>query len=243
MKQGIWTITEQKQLTRDVFLMRLEGDASDITRPGQFINIKLDGMYLRRPISVCDWDDGGVTIIYKVVGKGTEFMSRMSAGDTLDVLSGLGNGFDVTASGDAPVVIGGGVGVPPMYGLAKALAAQGKKVSAVLGFNTSADTFFIDEFKKICADVRVTTVDGSLGERGFVTDALVKMDYSYLYTCGPEPMLKAVWDKSTAGGQFSFEERMGCGFGACMGCSCKTKYGNKRICKDGPVLAKEEIIW
>lgn len=243
MKQGIWTITEQKQLTRDVFLMRLEGDASDITRPGQFINIKLDGMYLRRPISVCDWDDGGVTIIYKVVGKGTEFMSRMSEGDTLDVLSGLGNGFDVTASGDAPVVIGGGVGVPPMYGLAKALAAQSKQVSAVLGFNTSADAFFIDEFKKICADVRVTTVDGSLGERGFVTDALVKMDYSYLYTCGPEPMLKAVWDKSTAGGQFSFEERMGCGFGACMGCSCKTKYGNKRICKDGPVLAKEEIIW
>ena len=243
MKQGIWTISEQRRIARDVYLMKLVGDASDITRPGQFINIKLDGMYLRRPISVCDWNSDEVTIIYKTVGKGTELMSRMDRGDKLDVLSGLGNGFDVSLSGENPVVIGGGVGVPPMYGLAKALAKQGKYVSAVLGFNTSEDAFFIDEFKKICGDVRVTTVDGSMGVRGFVTDALRDMEYSYLYTCGPEPMLKAVWNTSNSSGQFSFEERMGCGFGACMGCSCKTKYGNKRICKDGPVLVKEEIIW
>ena len=243
MKQGIWTIRDNRQIARDVFLMRLEGDATDITRPGQFINIKLDGMFLRRPISVCDWNSDGVTVIYKVVGKGTEQMSRMSAGEDLDVLSGLGNGFDISAAGDAPVVIGGGVGVPPMYGVAKKLAESGRCVSAVLGFNTAADVFFVDEFKKICHDVRITTADGSLGQRGFVTDALADMQYSYLYTCGPEPMLKAVWDRSTSGGQYSFEERMGCGFGACMGCSCKTKYGNKRICKDGPVLVREELIW
>ena len=243
MKQEIWTLTEQRQLTHDVFLMKLAGDASHITRPGQFINIKLDGLFLRRPISVCDWDEESVTIIYKVVGRGTEQMSSMKAGEKLDILSGLGNGFDISTSGDTPVVIGGGVGVPPMYGLAKALAKKGCRVSAVMGFNTDKDAFFIDEFKKICDDVRVTTVDGSLGTRGFVTDALAQMDYSYLYTCGPEPMLRAVYDKSVSGGQFSFEERMGWGFGACMGCSCKTKYGNKRICKDGPVLVKEEIIW
>lgn len=243
MKQGIWTILEQKELARDIFLMKLSGDTSDVTRPGQFINIKLDGSFLRRPISICDWDADGLTIIYKVVGRGTEQMSRMSKGLSLDILSGLGNGFDISDSGDAPVVIGGGVGVPPMYGVAKALAEKGCRVSAVLGFNTESDAFFIDEFKKICADVRVTTVDGSLGQKGFVTDALVNMDHSYVYTCGPEPMLRAVYDTSKSSGQFSFEERMGCGFGACMGCSCKTKYGNKRICKDGPVLVKEEIIW
>ena len=243
MKQGIWTIRDNRQIARDVFLMQLEGDATDITRPGQFINIKLDGMFLRRPISVCDWNSDGVTVIYKVVGKGTEYMSRMSAGESLDVLSGLGNGFDISAAGDTPVVIGGGVGVPPMYGVAKKLAENGRRVSAVLGFNTAADVFLVDEFKKICDEVRVTTADGSLGQKGFVTDALADIQYSYLYTCGPEPMLKAVWDRSMSGGQYSFEERMGCGFGACMGCSCKTKYGNKRICKDGPVLVREEIIW
>ena len=225
--------------------MVLEGDVSDLTATGQFINIRLDGLFLRRPISVCDWDAeaGTVTIIYKVVGKGTEQMRGMVAGQTLDVLTGLGNGYDLTVSGNHPVLLGGGVGVPPLYALAKALIAQGKTVSVILGFNTAEEIFYEKEFAALGAHVTVTTVDGSLGVKGFVTDALASIDYTYFYTCGPEPMLKAVWRASTTSGQFSFEERMGCGFGACMGCSCKTLTGYKRICKDGPVLRKEEILW
>ena len=225
--------------------MVLEGDVSDLTATGQFINIRLDGLFLRRPISVCDWDAeaGTVTIIYKVVGKGTEQMRGMGAGQTLDVLTGLGNGYDLTVSGNHPVLLGGGVGVPPLYALAKALIAQGKTVSVILGFNTAEEIFYEKEFAALGAHVTVTTVDGSLGVKGFVTDALASIDYTYFYTCGPEPMLKAVWRASTTSGQFSFEERMGCGFGACMGCSCKTLTGYKRICKDGPVLRKEEILW
>jgi len=220
----------------------LAGDVSGITAPGQFINLKLDGFYLRRPISVYDTDEGSVTIIYKVVGDGTEAMSKYEAGKVLDVLVGLGNGFDTNLSGDKPVVIGGGVGVPPMFKLAKELIKEGKKVTAILGFNTAKEIFAAEEFVKIGCDVKVTTVDGSVGTKGFVTDAL-DFDYTYTYCCGPEPMLKAVYNNSATSGQYSFEERMGCGFGACMGCTCKTKYGNKRICKDGPVLVKEEIIW
>lgn len=225
--------------------MVLEGDVSDLTATGQFINIRLDGLFLRRPISVCDWDAeaGTVTIIYKVVGKGTEQMRGMVAGQTLDVLTGLGNGYDLTVSGNHPVLLGGGVGVPPLYALAKALIAQGKTVSVILGFNTAEEIFYEKEFAALGAHVTVTTVDGSYGVKGFVTDALASIDYTYFYTCGPEPMLKAVWRASTTSGQFSFEERMGCGFGACMGCSCKTLTGYKRICKDGPVLRKEEILW
>ena len=242
MKQGIYTIKSNRPLTADVFEMRLLGDTSAITAPGQFVNIKLEGLFLRRPISVCDWDESGLTIIYKVVGKGTEQMSRMTEDEELDVLTGLGNGFDVKKCGEHTVVIGGGVGVPPMYGLAKALLASGRKVTAILGFNKSSEIFYEEEFKALGIETIVTTVDGSYGTKGFVTDALPE-NYDFFCTCGPEPMLKAIYHATKTSGLCSFEERMGCGFGACMGCSCETKYGNKRICKDGPVLEKEEIIW
>ena len=243
MYQGFYEIKSNKKLTDSIFEMILEGDTSSITAPGQFINIKLDGFYLRRPISICDYNDTTITIIYKVVGEGTEVMSKLNAGTELDVLCGLGNGFDTTKSLDKPVLIGGGVGVPPMYNLCKKLIAEGKKVTVILGFNKKDEIFYEDEFKKLGADVKVTTVDGSYGIKGFVTDALKETDYSYFYTCGPMPMFKAIESTAITSGQYSFEERMGCGFGACMGCSCKTKYGNKRICKDGPVLVREEIIW
>ena len=243
MKQSIFTIVENIPLTPLVYKMTLSGDTSDITAPGQFVNIKLDGFFLRRPISVCDAKEGELTIIYKMVGKGTEAMGKMQAGTKLDILTGLGNGYDLTVAGDKPLLIGGGVGVPPMYKLAKELVAMGKKVSVVLGFNTKDELFYEDEFKALGADVYVTTVDGSYGIKGFVTNAMENIDFTYFYTCGPEPMLRAVCKATEKSGQLSFEERMGCGFGACMGCSCKTLTGNKRICKDGPVMRKEEIIW
>ena len=242
MKQGLFQIIENTQLTESVYKMTLRGDVSAITAPGQFVNIKLDGLYLRRPISVCDVGKDTLTIIYKVVGKGTMQMSQMQSG-TLDVLTGLGNGYDMTAAGQKPVLLGGGVGVPPMYLLAKRLIEQGKSVQVILGFNTKDEVFYEDAFKALGADVTVTTVDGSYGIKGFVTDALKNMDYTYFYTCGPEPMLKAVYSASKTSGQMSFEKRMGCGFGACMGCSCKTITGYKRICKEGPVMRKEEILW
>ncbi len=242
MKQSLFTILSNTPLTSNVYKMVLRGDTSAITAPGQFVNIKLEGLYLRRPISVCDVRDDRLTIIYKVVGKGTKQMSEMTEG-TLDVLSGLGNGYDLTVSGDHPVLLGGGVGVPPMYLLAKRLLAQGKTVRVILGFNTRDEVFYEQEFKELGCAVTVTTVDGSYGVKGFVTDALMHMDYTYFYTCGPEPMLKAVYKASTTSGQLSFEKRMGCGFGACMGCSCKTITGYKRICKEGPVMQKEEILW
>ena len=243
MRESIFTITENTQLTSTVFKMKLSGDVSEITSPGQFVNIKLQGLYLRRPISVCDCEDGVLTLIYKVVGKGTEQMAKMTAGEELNVLTGLGNGYNTALSGDKPVLLGGGVGVPPLYMLAKKLIAEGKKVSVVLGFNTKEEIFCEEDFKAIGADVSVATADGSYGVKGFVTDALKDIDYTYFYTCGPEPMLKALYKVTATSGQFSFEERMGCGFGACMGCSCKTITGYKRICKDGPVLEKEEILW
>ena len=243
MKQGLFTIVSNEALTDSVFKMVLEGDTSAITAAGQFVNIQLDGLFLRRPISVCDYDDETLTIVYKVVGKGTEAMSAMAAGQKLDILTGLGNGYDLSLSGEKPVLLGGGVGVPPMYNLAKKLIAEGKKVSVILGFNTKSEIFYEEAFKNLGCDVTVTTVDGSYGVKGFVTTALETMEYTYFYTCGPEPMLKAVYRASTTSGQMSFEERMGCGFGACMGCSCKTLTGNKRICKEGPVMKKEEILW
>ena len=243
MKQGIFEIIENRKIAKNTYLMVLKGDTGDITASGQFINIKLDGLFLRRPISVCEFDGETVTVIKKAVGVGTEAMAKMQAGDKLDVLTGLGNGYDLSKSGDRPLLLGGGAGVPPMYMLAKLLIAEGKKVSVVLGFNSKDEVFFEQEFKALGADVTVTTADGSVGVKGFVTDAMKDIDYSYFYTCGPEPMLKAIDKAAVTSGQFSFEERMGCGFGACMGCSCKTKYGNKRICKDGPVLQREEIIW
>ena len=241
MKQTIFTITENTALTATVYKMVLAGDTDGITT-GQFVNILLDGLYLRRPISVCDCQGGKLTLVYKVVGKGTAQMAAMTAGQTLDVLTGLGNGYDIAKAGDHPLLLGGGVGVPPLYMLARLLREQGKAVSVVLGFNTADEVFYEQEFKDLGCDVTVTTADGSHGVKGFVTDAL-PADYSYFYTCGPEPMLKAVYRATTTSGQFSFEERMGCGFGACMGCSCKVITGYKRICKDGPVLEKEEILW
>lgn len=243
MKQSIFTVLSNEKIAVNTFKTVLEGDTSAITASGQFVNIKLDGFYLRRPISVCDYDSESLTIIYKVVGKGTEYMSELSEGDKLDILTGLGNGYDLTKSGNNPLLIGGGAGVPPMYNLCRKLMAEGKKPTVIMGFNTSDEIFYEEEFKKLGADVIVATADGSKGVKGFVTDAMKGVSYSYIYTCGPEPMLKAVYNAAESGGQFSFEERMGCGFGACMGCSCETKYGNKRICKDGPVLDKEEIIW
>ena len=242
MKQSIFTIVENKALTKDVFKMILEGDTSAITASGQFVNILLDGLYLRRPISVCDWDDKTLTIVYKVVGKGTEQMSKMAAGKELDILTGLGNGYDLTKAGEKPVLLGGGVGVPPMYGCAKKLVELGIKPTVILGFNVKDEIFYEEEFKALGCDVTVTTVDGSYGVKGFVTNALPE-NYTHFYTCGPEPMLKAVYKATNTSGQMSFEERMGCGFGACMGCSCKTLTGYKRICKDGPVMMKEEIKW
>ena len=243
MKKVLLTVIENKALTESVYQMKLQGDVSDVTASGQFVNILLEGLYLRRPISVCDCREDLLTIVYKVVGKGTEQMSRMKGGEVLDVLTGLGNGYDLTLAGQEPLLLGGGVGVPPMFLLAKKLIAMGKKVTVILGFNTKSEIFYEEEFKAIGARVIVATADGSYGVKGFVTDAMKDLSYSYFYTCGPEPMLKAVYKASGTEGQFSFEERMGCGFGACMGCSCKTVTGYKRICKDGPVLKKEEILW
>ena len=243
MKQGLFKIIENIPLTDSVYKMVLSGDTSAITQCGQFINIKLEGKYLRRPISVCDRDESTVTILYKVVGSGTEQMADLQVGETLDVLTGLGNGYDTSLSGNNPVLVGGGVGVPPLYMLAKKLINEGKSVSVILGFNTKNEIFYENEFKALGATVYVTTVDGSYGTKGFVTDALCNIEYSYFYSCGPEPMLKALYRASKTSGQLSFEERMGCGFGACMGCSCKTITGYKRICKDGPIMLKEEILW
>ena len=243
MKQSIFKVLSNEALTSSVYRMTLEGDTSAITAPGQFVNIRLEGKFLRRPISVCDWDEGKLTLVYKVVGHGTAQMAAMTPGQVLDILTGLGNGYDLTLTGENPVLVGGGVGVPPMYGLAKHLRALGKPVQVILGFNTKEEIFYEDAFKALGCTVYVTTADGSYGIPGFVTDALKDLNYSHFCACGPEPMLKALYKASRTSGQMSFEERMGCGFGACMGCSCKTLTGNKRICKEGPVMKKEEILW
>ena len=243
MKQSMFRIRSNEALTDSVYKMVLEGDTSAITAPGQFVNIQLSGKFLRRPISVCDYDAETLTIVYKVVGAGTEQMSEMVPGTELDILTGLGNGYDVDKCGENVLLIGGGVGVPPMYYLAKKLLEKGKTVTMIMGFNKESEIFCKEDFEAIGAETFVTTVDGSVGIKGFVTDALKDMTYTYFYTCGPMPMFKAIENTAVTSGQYSFEERMGCGFGACMGCSCKTKYGNKRICKDGPVLEREEIIW
>lgn len=242
MNQRILTVTDNVPVARDVYKMHLTGDTSAITRPGQFVNVLLSGLYLRRPISVCDWDENTLTLVYKVVGEGTEKMAAMTGGEKLDILMGLGNGFAPEKAGEAPILIGGGVGIPPLYGLAKRLCAAGKRVTVAMGFASAADVLLEKELLELGCTVKIATVDGSYGEKGFVT-GLLDGDYAYSYACGPIPMLKAVYDTLTCTGEYSFEERMGCGFGACMGCSCKTKYGNKRICKDGPVLVKEEILW
>ncbi len=243
-KKDKYKVKSNTVIAKNVYKMILEGDTSYITSPGQFINIELEGFYLRRPISVCDYDDNSITIIYKVVGNGTRAMSNLKEGAILDILTGLGNGFDKNSSGDSPLLIGGGVGTPPLYNLCKNLIKENKKTIVVIGFGTKDEIFYEDEFKKLGANVYVSTVDGSYGTKGLVTDVIKNLnDYTYYYACGPKNMLKSVYDLIKVDGELSFEERMGCGFGACMGCSCKTKYGNKRICKDGPVFKKEEIIW
>ena len=245
MEQRNFTVAENTKLAAGTYRMVLTGDTSAITRPGQFVDIRLEGRFLRRPISVCSWTVDSLTLIYKTVGAGTEQMSAMAPGTVLDVLTGLGNGFDVTKGSRRELLVGGGVGVPPLYNLAKRLLADGREVAVVLGFNTAAEVFYRDEFAQLGCRVVVATADGTEGVRGFVTDAIREsgLTYDYFYACGPLPMLRALSDATKCSGQLSFEERMGCGFGACMGCSCKTKYGNKRICKEGPVLTKEEVIW
>lgn len=243
MKQSIFKITSNEKIARDIFKMTIAGDTSAITAPGQFVNIKLDGFFLRRPISVCDCVGENLTLIYKTVGRGTERMSRMAAGESLDLLTGLGNGYNTKTSGGSPLLVGGGVGVPPMYMLCKKLVAEGKKVTVVLGFNSKDDVFYEDEFRALGADVHIATADGTYGTKGFVTDVIKNLQYTFFYTCGPEPMFRAMHKMMKTPGQYNFEERMGCGFGACMGCSCKTLTGNKRICKEGPVMESEEIIW
>ena len=242
MKQTVFEIERNEALTEAVCRMDLRGDTGAITAPGQFVNVALEGKYLRRPISVCDVEGDRLTLVYKIVGQGTRQMAGMKAGERLDLLTGLGNGYDLAKSGERPLLLGGGVGVPPLYLLARRLIGQGKRVAVVLGFNTKREVFYEREFRELGASVTVATADGSYGTKGFVTDAMPK-DYTYFYTCGPEPMLKAVYKAAGTDGQFSFEERMGCGFGACMGCSCKTVTGYKRICRDGPVLEKGEILW
>ena len=243
-KRGIYTIGENTKIAKDVYFMTLFGDTSFITAPGQFINIQLEGFFLRRPISICDWNHEKIDIIYKVVGAGTQAMAEMKAGDKLDILTGLGNGFTINSETKAPLVIGGGVGTPPMYNLAKQLIAAGQKPTVILGFTSKDDVFYEEQFKALGCDVYVTTNDGSYGTKGFVTDVIKNLEgYDYFYTCGPEPMLKAISGATECSGQLSFEERMGCGFGGCMGCSCKTLTGYKRICKEGPIMLKEEIIW
>lgn len=244
-KKGIYELLRNEPLTDAVWRMVLRGDTQWITAPGQFVNVALEGRYLRRPISVCDCDAETITLVYKVVGDGTAQMSRLHAGARLDLLTGLGNGFRTDVAAQRPLLVGGGVGVPPLYLLAKRLLAEGRQVQVVLGFNTAAELFYADEFRALGCGVTVATADGSAGVKGFVTTAIAatKPDFDYFYACGPLPMLRALWEGVAQDGQLSFEERMGCGFGACMGCSCKTRRGNKRICKEGPVLEKGEIIW
>ena len=243
MKQSIFSIVSNDALTDVVYKMVLQGDTSAITNCGQFVDLRLPEKYLRRPISVCDYDECTLTLIYKVVGSGTEIMATLRTGTKLDVLTGLGNGYDTSLSGDRPVLVGGGVGVPPMYNLCKKLIAEGKQPRVVLGFNTGAEIFLAEEFKALGAQVYVATADGSVGTKGFVTDVIKNLEYTYFYSCGPMPKFKAMENVMRTSGHFSFEERMGCGFGACMGCSCKTLTGYKRICKEGPVMRKEEILW
>jgi len=243
-QMNIYSVASNEKLTETTYKMVLEGDTQYITATGQFVNILIDGLFLRRPISVCDYDDKTITIIYKVVGKGTNLLSKAEKGDEFDILTGLGNGYTIYDNVKAPLLVGGGVGVPPLYGLAKELIKNGVTPKVILGFNTKAEIFYEEEFKLLGCEVLIATADGSAGIKGFVTDALlVAGDFDYFYSCGPLPMLKALYNATDKDGEMSFEERMGCGFGACMGCSCETKYGAKRICKDGPVLKKEEIIW
>lgn len=243
MQKVMLTVVSNREIAEKIFEMKLAGDVSAITAPGQFVNLTVESCYLRRPISVCDVNKNELTLVYKVVGKGTAIMSGLPAGAVIDTLTGLGNGFDLSAAGEKPLLIGGGVGTPPLYYLAKKLKERGADVRAVLGFNRAEEVFYADKFAALGVETHVATADGSAGVKGFVTDIIKDLDYGYFYACGPMPMFRAVEKIAKTAGEYSFEERMGCGFGVCMGCSCMTKNGPKRICKDGPVLKREEIIW
>ena len=243
MRQDVFEIVSNRNLAPNVYEMVLRGSSTGDCTPGRFVQLKMDSFYLRRPISVCDAEEGKLTLVYKTVGRGTEAMAQYESGKRIDVLTGLGNGYDLDKSGDRPLLIGGGAGVPPLYLLTRRLLAQGKQPTVILGFNKAEEIFYEEQFRALGIKTIIATADGSVGVKGFVTDAMEGLDYTYTYACGPEPMLKAVYNRAATSGEYSFEERMGCGFGACMGCTCETKYGNKRICKDGPVLTKEEIVW
>ncbi len=244
MRDSVFELEENRQIAKNTYLMKLSGPVPEPPLPGQFVSILLPGFYLRRPFSLCDWSEDTLTIVYKTVGSGTNAMTRLSPGTGLQVLTGLGNGFDLSSAGTRPLLVGGGAGVAPMYGLAKALAGLAVPFTAVLGFNSRDEIFMREEFQALSSRVLVTTLDGSFGLCGFVTAGMREVsDYSYVYCCGPEPMLKAVYDASCTDGQYSFEARMACGYGACVGCSRRTRTGLKRICRDGPVLFKEEILW
>ena len=244
MKQGLYTITRNRAIAAGTWEMRLAGDTSALEHAGQFVDVEVPGFYLRRPFSVCDWDDDGLNLIYKVVGEGTARLRTLSAGSQLDLLTGLGNGYDLEPAGRRPLLIGGGAGIPPLYRLARDLIGQGRDVTIILGFNRADELFLTDQFSWLGARVLVSTVDGSAGTRGLVTDVLSSAgESSYFYSCGPEAMLKAVARQARTPGQFSLEERMGCGFGACMGCTIETRSGLRRVCCDGPVFASEELLW
>ncbi len=240
MKEADYIIISNIALNSAIYEMRLKGDTGALSRSGQFIDVAVTGKYLRRPISVCDYDEKGLTIVYKVVGEGTAALSRMRPGESVNALCGLGNGFDDGAAAKKIALVGGGVGLPPLYGLAKRLKENGAVFSVLAGFNSAADMYYTDNFRALCGDVRIATADGSFGTKGFVTSLLGKGEFDYFYACGPEPMLEALL-KTGLDGQLSYEARMACGFGVCMGCSCKTRLGYKRICKDGPVMTAKEM--
>ncbi|MDO5444914.1 MAG: dihydroorotate dehydrogenase electron transfer subunit [Eubacteriales bacterium] len=238
IRESLFEIAENSPLSENVRRLRLRGDTSAITVPGQFVNLRIDGVFLRRPLSVCDCEEDTLTVIYRITGEGTELLSKKSSG-TLNVLTGLGNGFDLSLAGSSPLLIGGGMGFTPLYYLAKKL----ERPTVILGFNTESEILYEKEFRALGAEVIIATADGSRGIKGFVTDAMESLSYSYFYSCGPEAMFRAICGCAKTDGEFSFEARMGCGFGACMGCSCKTVTGSKRICRDGPVLKRSELLW
>jgi dihydroorotate dehydrogenase electron transfer subunit len=256
IKQSLFHVVSNRQLTEDVFELRLAGDASAFTHPGQFAEISVSGLFLRRPISVCDWTPDTLLLLVKAVGNGTRAMRELGPGASLDILTGLGNGFDIEQGALAPsvsrsVLVGGGIGIAPLYALARQLIVARQQAGinvalpVVLGFRRVSDTFYVDEFTALGCDVMVATEDGSKGTCGFVTDVLAEHpELAYVYACGPMPMLRAVARLPQVGdGQFSFEARMGCGFGACMGCTIVTASGPKRVCREGPVFRKVEIDW
>ena len=244
MKKSLYTIAGNSLIASKTYKMVLEGDA---VAEGEFVDISIPGFYLRRPLSICDKEEGRLTVVYKVVGEGTKVLSEMGVGTVLEVLTGLGKGFDPEACKASALLVGGGLGVPPLYLLAKELKARGKKVTAVLGFNKAEEIILVDEFRRVCDEVVISTADGSVGVKGFVTDAIREMagraGHDYFYTCGPMVMMKAVCAVLDEPGEASLEERMGCGAGFCYGCSIQTKNGPRRVCKDGPVFKKEELIW